>query len=224
MSSILASLRSRLPDEELRAHMAARTAHHVPATGAMDPASILTLDTIEQALAAGVVPPRDVRVFGGYHRLDLRYLGLVKDGAVRARELLALARQGTLVITNAQRLSAELSDLACATERWLGGSVSLTAVASFRKSGIALHYDQQEVIVAHLAGSKTWSFYGPPVADSAVPLASHYEGVPTEITEEVVLRPGDLLYVPSGLFHRCTPGDWSLHLSVVVSQPVAGMH
>ena len=220
MSPILSSLRSLLPDNDLRAHMAARTAHHVPATGAIDPPSILTLDTIEQALARGVVPVSEMRVFGAYSQLDLARVGVVKDNALRPLVLRSLAQQGgTVVVNNAQRLTPELWDLACAAERWLGAGVTLAAVASFGQSGIELHYDSADLIIMHLDGGKRWDFFGPPVADSATRFTNHYGELPTEVTGAVEMRAGDLLYVPSGLFHRCTPGDYSLHLGMIVTYP-----
>ena len=220
MSPILASIRSLLPDDELRAQMAARTAHRIPATGAIDPAAILTLDTIEQGLARGVIPVDELRVFGAYAQLDLERVGVVKDKALRPLTLRSLARQGgTVVVNNAQRLSPELWDYACAAERWLGTGVTLAAVVSFGQSGIELHYDSADLIVVHLDGAKTWSFFGPAIADSAKRFTNHFRDPPTEITEEVEMRPGDLLYVPSGLFHRCTPGEYSLHLGMIVTYP-----
>lgn len=220
MSPILASIRSLLPDDELRATMAARAAHRIPATGAIDPAAILTLETIEQGLARGVIPADELRVFGAYAQLDLERVGVVKGNALRPLALRSLARQGgTVVVNNAQRLSPELWDLACAAERWLGTGVTLAAVASFGQSGIELHYDSADLIIVHLDGAKTWSFFGPPIADSAKRFTNHYRDLPSDVTEEVEMRSGDLLYVPSGLFHRCTPGEYSLHLGMIVTYP-----
>ena len=222
MSPILSVIRSLLPDAELRMQMAARTAHHIPANGAIDPSTILKLETIEQGLARGVVPPDELRVFGAYAQLDLQRVGVVKDNALRPLALRSLARQGgTVVVNNAQRLSPELWDLACAAERWLGTGVTLAAVVSFGQSGIELHYDSADLIIVHLDGAKTWSFFGPAIADSAKRFTNHYRDPPSDITEEVEMRPGDMLYVPSGLFHRCTPGEYSLHLGMIVTYPSA---
>ncbi|MCW3847392.1 cupin domain-containing protein [Sphingomonas sp. LB-2] len=222
MSPILTSIRSLLPDDDLRSQMAARTAYRVPADGTIDPAAIVTLETIEQGLARGVIPVDELRVFGAYSQLDLERVGVVKGKALRPLALRGLARQGgTVVVNNAQRLTPELWDLACAAERWLGTGVTLAAVISFGQSGIELHYDSADLIIVHLNGSKTWSFFGPAIADSAKRFTNHHRDPPTEITGEVTMRPGDLLYVPSGLFHRCTPGDWSLHLGIIVSYPSA---
>lgn len=223
MSPILASIRSLLPDAELRAHMAARAAHHIPATGTIDPPAILTLEVIEQGLARGVVPMSELRVFGEYTQLDLERAGVAKHGFLRPQALRSLARQGaTIVVNHAQRLSPELWDLACEAERWLGTGVTLAAVASFGRSGIELHYDTGDLIIVQLEGSKQWSFFGPAITESARRFSNKYPDLPTEITEEVEMRRGDLLYVPSGLFHRCTPGAYSLHLGIIATHASGG--
>lgn len=223
MSAVLAAIRSMLSDPDLRAHMASRTLLHAQAAGGFDPAKLLTLETLEQSMARGIVAPNTLRVFGSYTRLDPEHAGVVKNGKIRPAALRSLARQGsTLVVNNAHKLTPELWDLCCGLERWLGTHVTFTAVASFGNSGIEMHYDHPDVIVVHLGGSKTWNFFGPPVAQSAGVFHDYKGERPTEITQSATMMPGDVMYVPSGLFHRCSPGPYSLHLGIAVQNAASG--
>lgn len=83
--------------------------------------------------------------------------------------------------------------------------------------GFATHYDNHDVFVLQIAGSKSWNFYGTPVTipyrgEGFVP----GEHDPGEVTDRRVLEPGDCLYVPRGLMHDApNVGDApSLHITV----------
>ncbi|MES2442232.1 MAG: cupin domain-containing protein [Pseudomonadota bacterium] len=223
MTSILPAIREALPDDALRAHMAERRALHAGAAGGIDPAAILTLESLEDALVRGAVPVEQIRVFGGYKQLNLERAGIVRGGKVQPLVLRALARQGaTLVVNNIQKLSPALWDLACDAERWFGTTATLAAVASFGQSGIELHYDYNDLIVVQLEGTKQWSFYGEPLRESGRRFCVHDGDVPTQVTAEAMMAPGDVMYIPSGLFHQCTPGPYSLHLGLLVIHPSGG--
>lgn len=90
--------------------------------------------------------------------------------------------------------------------------------------GFEAHMDWMESFVLQLAGTKTWNLFEPlihlPNADHVVkPRADQLE--PTATLE---MRPGDLLYIPSGLPHEATtrsndpnaPPAISVHLTIGV--------
>jgi hypothetical protein len=84
--------------------------------------------------------------------------------------------------------------------------------------GFAAHYDTHEVFVLQIEGSKHWRFYGSarelPLEDEKAVLSR--EELP-EPTQEVTVRPGDLLYMPRGHVHEAFTSDClSLHLTVGV--------
>jgi hypothetical protein len=215
MASILSAIRDLLPDEQLRTRMAERLPLHIPGGGAIDPAAILTLAEIEQALARGAISHSSLRIFAGYRQLDLEKAGVVRNGEMRALAIRSLARQGTtIVVNNIQALSPALWELACDAERWLQARVALAAVVSFGQSGIELHYDFGDLIALQLEGRKQWRFFGEAVRGSGRSCADYDGTPPSEMSGEAEMAPGDLLYVPSGLFHRCTPGPYSLHLAI----------
>jgi ribosomal protein L16 Arg81 hydroxylase len=85
--------------------------------------------------------------------------------------------------------------------------------------GFAAHYDTHEVFVLQIEGDKHWRVYGParelPVANEEATIPKEHLGSPTR---EVLLRPGDLLYMPRGHVHEAFTSDRaSLHLTVGVN-------
>lgn len=75
------------------------------------------------------------------------------------------------------------------------------------------HRDSDDVLVVQLAGEKIWNLFAKQqrryIGNS--PLTREQMGQPLA---EVVMRPGDALYVRAGVPHVCrTPGPYSLHLS-----------
>jgi hypothetical protein len=85
-----------------------------------------------------------------------------------------------------------------------------------RSQGFQPHYDDHDVFVLQLHGSKRWRLY-----ESSVPLPRPNEIHPPlpqdigEPTQELLLNQGDLLYIPEGCIHEAaTSQTASLHLSV----------
>jgi lysine-specific demethylase/histidyl-hydroxylase NO66 len=83
--------------------------------------------------------------------------------------------------------------------------------------GFPPHYDNHDVFVMQVSGSKAWRLYGTPVQTpyrgERFELGRHETGDPTE---EFTLGPGDCLYLPRGLMHDAeNVGDEpSLHITV----------
>ncbi len=82
--------------------------------------------------------------------------------------------------------------------------------------GFDAHFDTHEVFVLQIAGSKHWRLYGParelPLVEDWRPVAREELG---PATQEAVLEPGHLLYLPRGHVHEAFTSDTlSLHLTV----------
>jgi hypothetical protein len=82
--------------------------------------------------------------------------------------------------------------------------------------GLGVHHDTHDVVCLQVAGEKRWLVY-PPVFDLPLP-DQHYRsemGEPGEPILDLVLRPGDTLYLPRGWLHEArTSGTDSLHLTI----------
>ena len=84
-----------------------------------------------------------------------------------------------------------------------------------KTQGFKAHYDNHDVVVLQIAGTKEWRIYDTPVE---LPLNSqafnpHDIEVGAE-TDRFLLHPGDMLYVPRGLAHDAVAtGEPSLHIT-----------
>ena len=75
------------------------------------------------------------------------------------------------------------------------------------------HLDTDDVLAIHLAGAKKWRLHArqAPRRSRLVDLEESEMG---PLENEIVMRPGDVLYLRSGTPHRVeTVGDYSMHLS-----------
>ncbi len=84
-----------------------------------------------------------------------------------------------------------------------------------QSQGFRAHYDDHDVIVLQIAGTKEWRFYDTPIE---LPLTSQaYDPGQVQVGEETdrfLLQPGDMLYVPRGLAHDAVAtGEPSLHIT-----------
>lgn len=83
--------------------------------------------------------------------------------------------------------------------------------------GFSAHFDDVDVFVLQLFGSKKWRVY-----NCAVPFAvvtADCTAFPENLSIEVELKPGDTLYVPRGYIHEASATDQaSFHVSLSFSQ------
>jgi hypothetical protein len=131
----------------------------------------------------------------------------------------------TVVLQALHRTHAPIVDFAQALGADLGHPVQVNAyVTPPQSQGFAAHYDVHDVFVLQVAGRKRWRVHAPvhaaPLRDQ--PWTDHRAAVEARAQEEplldVVLEPGDALYLPRGFLHAATAlGDTSAHLT-------AGIH
>jgi len=75
------------------------------------------------------------------------------------------------------------------------------------------HRDTDDVLVVQVSGEKLWHLYAPQQRRYFNNSPLTREQMAPEI-KQLVMRPGDALYVRAGVPHHCeTPGDHSLHLA-----------
>jgi len=83
--------------------------------------------------------------------------------------------------------------------------------------GLDTHYDSHDVFVLQTAGSKRWRVFGSP---ARLPLAEHRfrpEAAqdPGPPLHDLIVHPGDLLYIPRGYVHDAASAEsFSVHLTV----------
>ncbi|HKR87341.1 MAG TPA: cupin domain-containing protein [Phenylobacterium sp.] len=139
--------------------------------------------------------------------------------------LTASLRDGaTLIVDAVNEISPPLQRL-CA-----GLSAELTAASQANlyacwgvTQGFDVHWDDHDVFVVQVEGRKQWALYGPtkpaptrrgPAADAPSP-----QGEP----EQIVLGPGDVLYLPRGHWHAAVGlGEPTLHLTIGLTRKTGG--
>ena len=148
-----------------------------------------------------------------------------RDGRARLNAIAAEYLNGaTLIFPHLHESMAELGEFCRALEAVFSAHVQTNIYLTpqrkaegERNQGFPIHYDNHDVFVLQISGSKAWNFYGAPVTipyrGEAFQVGRHDPG---EITESFTLKPGDCVYVPRGLMHEApNVGDEpSLHITV----------
>ena len=179
---------------------------------------------LRMAKQGKVIPAREFTRSGGAGAgvsdqvADDKVLGLLADGATLV--LQALHRTWPPLVRFGSTLSAEL-----------GHPVQVNCyLTPPQNQGFAPHYDTHDVFVLQVAGRKRWVVHQPVHLD---PLPGqdweqHRTAVADRASEppllDLVLQPGDALYLPRGFLHSAVAqGETSLHLTVGV-HPVTRYH
>ena len=169
------------------------------------------------ARAGSTLPSRDFTSGGG--------VGAAATDQVSDDKLAALFSEGaTLVLQGLHRTWPPLVSFSQDIAAELGHPVQVNAyVTPPQSQGFSDHYDVHDVFVLQVEGEKRWMIR-PPVHESPLrdqPWTDRKDAVARAAQEEplldVVLRPGDALYLPRGFLHAATAqGDVSIHLTVGV--------
>lgn len=140
---------------------------------------------------------------------------------VLADQLQRLCEEGlSIMLAQAHLDIPALAALATMLEQALSTRVHTNVYASFGKeSAFRTHHDPHDVLVLHLHGRKRWSCFGQrPEAYADTPLVPEQHIPPLQW--EVVLEPGDILFLPRGEVHcAAIEGKPSLHLTHSLNWP-----
>jgi hypothetical protein len=125
-----------------------------------------------------------------------------------------LARGGALVLEGLDILEPSINDFVAGIDAALPCSLS-NCVAFFSQQGGEAypgHSDCDDVLVIQVEGRKRWHIYAPQPRRYVGNVMDDRTIGPQ--VAEVIMEPGDVLYVRAGVPHRCdTVGPYSLHLS-----------
>ena len=157
----------------------------------------------------------------------------VADAGVVARRLEAGC---SARILHPQRWAPRLAAVLAAVEGEVGSVVGANAyLTPAGAQGFAPHWDDIDAFVLQVDGRKRWRLYGARSADEVLPRHSSADLDPASLgplLADIVLEPGDVLYMPRGTVHQAeTPqGDGegdegavilagpSLHLTISICQ------
>jgi ribosomal protein L16 Arg81 hydroxylase len=145
------------------------------------------------------------------------YLG--ENGLVD-RGLAARAYQegATLIMPQLHRRERALAQLCRALEAEFSHAVQTNIyLTPPNAQGFQTHYDTHDVLVLQVEGTKRWRLYDTPVGAPFRGEQFTPDAVAAgHITAELVMEPGDVLYVPRGLMHDAVNADTdgpSLHIT-----------
>ena len=155
------------------------------------------------------------------YTVDLPWRPAAFTGAADVQRVLAEFEAGATIVLQALHLHwRPLAEFSRALEARLGHPVQANAYYTPRRSqGLPVHHDTHDVFVLQVAGEKRWRVYRPalelPLKDQRY---SPELGEPGEPVDDLVLAPGDTLYLPRGWLHEAlTSASDSLHLTVGVN-------
>jgi hypothetical protein len=148
----------------------------------------------------------------------------VADQVADDRLARLFADGSTLVLQGLHRSHGPLLDLAQDLAAELGHPVQVNAYVTPPQSrGFDPHYDTHDVFVLQVAGRKRWVVHRPaaPPPTPAMPWTDHRGDVAAAVAApaalDVVLEPGDALYLPRGFVHSATAiGEVSAHVTLGV--------
>ncbi|WP_415974980.1 cupin domain-containing protein [Rhodococcus sp. 077-4] len=199
-------------------------------TGSFD--DLMTLDAVDELIAErGVRTPfvrmaKDGRLvdraqFTASGGFGAEVTDQVDSGAVLAE----FAAGNTLVLQGLHRLWPPLIHFVGDLVREIGHPVQVNSyITPAASQGFSPHYDVHDVFVVQIAGTKRWTVHSPvhvhplndqPWSDRRPEVEEQALGMP-EL--DVVLEPGDVLYLPRGWIHSAQAlGDTTVHLTVGVA-------
>ncbi|MBI1273024.1 MAG: hypothetical protein GC131_02930 [Alphaproteobacteria bacterium] len=161
--------------------------------------------------------------------------GTDRDGRdnwlVDAEQLLGWLRRGaSLVANDIGNLSAPLQQISAILEETAGGKAQANLYCSWQAhKGFGTHFDTHDVYALHVAGTKRWKVYQCAIPDPVAHPA--FKGLPPEFHEknhgpvslDVLLEPGDILYIPRGWYHDAlATSEATIHVAFGVT-PVIGL-
>lgn len=192
--------------------------------GAADVAGLFSWDDLNQIIATQRLEPPRLRLSVDGEMVPVHRYAVptttrraVTWSRILPAELHAQLKDGaSLVLDSVEKIHPPIGVAAEGLERFLGTPVQVNAYASWtEREGFGLHWDDHDVAVVQVHGSKRWRLYGatreaPTFRDVESP--EKPEGDPVA---DIVLTPGDVLYLPRGWWHAVTAdqGTESLHLT-----------
>lgn len=147
----------------------------------------------------------------------------LRPSPARVQPLLAMG--ASVICGDVQDLTSELRALSAALSAAFAGLVGANVYCSFGGvHAFETHYDLHHVFAVQVEGQKTWRLYENR-AESRVDLPADnaeakrfFAGSRGPVMQEVVMRPGDVLYLPRGWYHDAmTTEGASLHVTFSVT-------
>lgn len=216
--------------EEFRTDYQDRKPLHIPATGDAPKRRLLTWSSLNGLL--------DQTLFWNASRLKLQYNGESIPSWQYCREVVTqsgvssqpvpgkvqalMAKGASLVANEVESLTPEMSTVRNMLSRAFAAQTGANIYCSFKGvQAFSTHYDLHDVFAVQTEGEKLWRLYENR-ADSPVAFEDEDVGIARArmqadrgaLMTEILMRPGDVLYLPRGWYHDALARDSdSLHVT-----------
>jgi ribosomal protein L16 Arg81 hydroxylase len=219
----LSPVQRRIRDFFLKEALAApRTASHVHRPGLVPEQRLFSVADLRRHLNDPLLDLNYLNLFQAGVPVDLSSARIYKVVQRRKIEFVDrrvlqqhLAQGAACVLEGLDILEPEINALAAALDR-AHTATFCNATAFFSQRGNEAyrgHVDTDDVLVIHIAGEKRWRLYRPQ-PPRRVTLSDLTDAQMGPLEAEVVMRPGDVLYLRSFTPHRVeTLSPCSLHVS-----------
>ena len=214
MIADLAGLIAPLPVAAFREHLRRRAPMRLRAGG--DVATLLDWDGFVDAALGDAFPAKRLRLTKKGNPLPPMFYR--QAGGVK-REVVARVMEtgGSLIAYDLHRFVPALARLCASAEAATGEHIIGAAIASTGEHGaLPVHYDDGDLLVVQIEGSKRWIIHADPMVDPVVGARQVLSETAPATLIDTVLEPGDMLLLPAGYRHHCmTAGDRSLHVGLL---------
>ncbi len=125
----------------------------------------------------------------------------------------------TIRISNLTKYSPIMDSWAKELQKVFGCDIHINAYyTNGRFKGLEAHYDPHHLFALQLQGQKVWK-----LGDIVIDTPSH-QFMPklnsaVQIKNEVILKRGEVLYIPPGLWHQASTPKKSLHITIGIHPP-----
>lgn len=218
-----ADLIAPLTPADIAALWRSRTLKYEPRSGENRFPALLDWGTLWDLIERKIIPLDKCRVT--YGRRGVPPLFYTDAGKLNPAKLARLFDQGSSVIVS--KLDEYVPAVSALRRDAMADGVAVSHVTAIVTTGgsgaLQKHYDVHDLIVVQMEGGKAWRVYGP--RDPKPVKALSTKNPPqTPPLHNIVLRPGDILFVPAGTWHVCDNGpDRSLHLALLMKPPADDM-
>jgi ribosomal protein L16 Arg81 hydroxylase len=139
-----------------------------------------------------------------------------------------LSRGASIVANDVDTLSSGLRKAADILEAELSGKVQSNLYCSWQQhQAFPVHMDSHDVFALHVEGEKVWRIYegkiDEPINHPAFNQINtkNAGSMAGDLLDEITLRPGDILYIPRGVFHEALAStEGCIHLSFGVTHVI----
>lgn len=220
---------------QFRAEFEGRRPMHIPApegsskralltweafNGLLNQSNVWTAERLQLMRNDAAVPPEQ------YCRLKRTPEGQVWRPSPAKVEVF-LSAGASILANDVMTLHSPVTHAGAALGEALAAEVGASVFCSFKGGrAVATHYDVHEVFAVQTEGEKVWNLYEgreiDPVHYPAGLSQADFDRDRGRLVSTVTMKPGDVLYMPRGVYHdTVTPDQPSLHVSFT-AMPLTG--